>query len=54
MAKKEFLKLTVKKKLKIVRQVIEQNPQSVADFLGGKEKAFHFLIGQVMKPLEAS
>ena len=34
---------------KIVRQVIEQNPQSVADFLSGKEKALHFLIGQAMK-----
>ncbi len=34
---------------KIVRETIEKNPQSVADYLSGKEKALHFLIGQVMK-----
>ncbi|MBP9015690.1 MAG: Asp-tRNA(Asn)/Glu-tRNA(Gln) amidotransferase subunit GatB [Candidatus Atribacteria bacterium] len=33
----------------IVREVIEKNPQSVADYLSGKEKALQFLIGQVMK-----
>ncbi len=33
----------------IVLDVIEKNPQSVADYLGGKEKAFHFLVGQVMR-----
>jgi len=35
--------------LGIVRKVIENNPQSVADYKGGKEKAFGFLVGQVMK-----
>ena len=50
MAKKGISQINSEKEIeKIVRQVIEQNPQSVADFLGGKEKAFHFLIGQVMK-----
>lgn len=34
---------------KLVDQVIEQNPQSVSDFKGGKQKAFGFLVGQVMK-----
>jgi len=34
---------------KIAREAIEKNPQSVADYLSGKEKALHFLIGQVMK-----
>jgi len=29
--------------------VLQENPQSVADFRAGKEKAFAFLIGQVMK-----
>jgi len=33
----------------IVKEVIEKNPQSVADYLSGKEKALQFLIGQVMK-----
>ncbi|HXL02609.1 MAG TPA: Asp-tRNA(Asn)/Glu-tRNA(Gln) amidotransferase subunit GatB [Candidatus Atribacteria bacterium] len=33
----------------IARDVIERNPQSVADYLSGKEKALQFLIGQVMK-----
>ena len=33
----------------IVEQVIANNPQSVADFKAGKEKAIGFLVGQVMK-----
>lgn len=33
----------------IVDQVIEENPRIVQDFLGGKEKSFGFLVGQVMK-----
>ncbi len=33
----------------IVTQVIEANPQSVADFKAGKERAIGFLVGQVMK-----
>jgi len=34
---------------KLVDQVLEENPQSVEDFKNGKEKAFGFLVGQVMK-----
>jgi len=34
---------------KIVDEVIQQNPQSVADYKAGKEKALGFLVGQVMK-----
>ncbi len=33
----------------IIAQVIERNPQSVADFKAGKDKAIGFLVGQVMK-----
>jgi aspartyl-tRNA(Asn)/glutamyl-tRNA(Gln) amidotransferase subunit B len=33
----------------IVDQVVEANPQSVADFKAGKEKAIGFLVGQIMK-----
>jgi aspartyl-tRNA(Asn)/glutamyl-tRNA(Gln) amidotransferase subunit B len=33
----------------IVEQVIADNPQSVADFKGGRDKAFGFLVGEVMK-----
>ena len=33
----------------IVEQVVADNPQSVADFKAGKEKAIGFLVGQVMK-----
>ena len=33
----------------IVLEMIEKNPQSVADYLGGKEKSFNYLVGQVMK-----
>jgi aspartyl-tRNA(Asn)/glutamyl-tRNA(Gln) amidotransferase subunit B len=34
---------------RIVDQVLAENPQSVADFKAGKEKAIGFLVGQVMK-----
>ena len=33
----------------IVNSVIEANPSVVEDFKSGKEKAFGFLVGQVMK-----
>lgn len=33
----------------VVEQVVANNPQSVADFKAGKEKAVGFLVGQVMK-----
>lgn len=33
----------------IARQVIAANPQSVADYLAGKDKAIGFLVGQMMK-----
>ncbi|HEY9061509.1 MAG TPA: Asp-tRNA(Asn)/Glu-tRNA(Gln) amidotransferase subunit GatB [Pseudobacteroides sp.] len=33
----------------IVKKILEANPQSVADFKSGKEKAFGFLVGQCMK-----
>lgn len=33
----------------LVDQVLAANPQQVADFRGGKEKAFNSLIGQIMK-----
>ena len=33
----------------VVRKILESNPQSVADYKSGKEKAFGFLVGQAMK-----
>jgi aspartyl-tRNA(Asn)/glutamyl-tRNA(Gln) amidotransferase subunit B len=33
----------------LVDQVLAENPQSVADFKAGRDKAFAFLVGQVMK-----
>lgn len=33
-------------------KVLEANPQSAADYKGGKEKAFGFLVGQVMRELK--
>lgn len=33
----------------VVREVLTSNTQSVQDYLAGKEKAFAFLVGQVMK-----
>ncbi len=35
--------------LPVVEAVLEENPKVVADYLKGKEKAFGFLVGQVMK-----
>ena len=32
-----------------VREALESNPRAVADYLGGKESAAKFLVGQVMK-----
>ena len=36
----------------VVEQVIAVNPQSVADYRGGKEKALGFLVGQTMKQMK--
>ena len=33
----------------VVMQIIAENPQSVADYKGGKDKAIGFLVGQAMK-----
>lgn len=33
----------------VVNRIIEQNPNSVADYKNGKEKAFGFLMGQLMR-----
>lgn len=35
-----------------VDRVFEQNPKSVADYLGGKEKAIGYLVGQTMKEMK--
>jgi aspartyl-tRNA(Asn)/glutamyl-tRNA(Gln) amidotransferase subunit B len=32
-----------------VKKVVDANPQSVADYKAGKEKAVGFLVGQAMK-----
>jgi len=37
---------------KVLREVIEANPRSVEDYLGGKEKAIGFLVGQTMKAMK--
>ena len=34
---------------KVVLEILANNPQSVADFKGGKDKALGFLVGQAMK-----
>ena len=33
----------------VVTKILEANPQSVADFKAGKDKALGFLVGQAMK-----
>jgi aspartyl-tRNA(Asn)/glutamyl-tRNA(Gln) amidotransferase subunit B len=40
--------------LPIVDAVVERNPQSVQDFLAGRDRAFAFLVGQVMKETKGS
>ena len=35
--------------LAAVREALDNNPQAVEDYLGGKENAVKFLVGQVMK-----
>ena len=37
--------------LAAVEKVFEENPQSIADFRAGKEKALGFLVGQVMREM---
>lgn len=36
----------------VVRGVIEANPKAVEDYLGGKESAIKFLVGQVMREMK--
>ena len=36
----------------IVQSVLDANPQSVADYKGGKDKALGFLVGQTMKAMK--
>ena len=33
----------------VVNKILEANPQSVADYKAGKDKALGFLVGQAMK-----
>lgn len=37
-----------------VKEIVGNNNESVVDFLGGKEKAFAYLVGQVMKATKGS
>jgi len=34
--------------VELIKQVIDDNPASVQDYLGGKRKAFGYLMGRVM------
>ncbi len=46
----DYQPLTDEKEIeKIVDEVLKQYPQSIEDFLNGKDKALAFLVGQVMK-----
>ena len=35
-----------------IQQILTDNPQSVADYKSGKEKAMGFLVGQTMKAMK--
>ena len=35
--------------LKVVLEVLDENPQSIEDFKNGKDRALGFMVGQVMK-----
>ncbi|MCP1102721.1 aspartyl-tRNA(Asn)/glutamyl-tRNA(Gln) amidotransferase subunit B [Aequitasia blattaphilus] len=36
----------------VIQKILQDNPKSVEDFKGGKEKAFGFLVGQTMKVMK--
>lgn len=36
----------------VIKKVLENNPQSVSDYKGGKQKAFGFIVGQCMRELK--
>ncbi len=36
----------------VIREIVQANPQSVADYKGGKQKAIGFLVGQTMKAMK--
>jgi aspartyl-tRNA(Asn)/glutamyl-tRNA(Gln) amidotransferase subunit B len=35
--------------MSFINQILDANPQSIADFKAGKDRALGFLVGQVMK-----
>ena len=35
--------------LEIVKEVLQENPQSIIDYKNGKDRALGFLVGQIMK-----
>jgi aspartyl-tRNA(Asn)/glutamyl-tRNA(Gln) amidotransferase subunit B len=35
--------------LKLVEETLNENPQSILDYHGGKDRALGFLVGQLMK-----
>ncbi|MDO5541607.1 MAG: Asp-tRNA(Asn)/Glu-tRNA(Gln) amidotransferase subunit GatB [Eubacteriales bacterium] len=37
---------------KVIEEIVAANPQSVADYKGGKQKAIGFLVGQTMKAMK--
>ena len=37
---------------KTIEELLEKNPQSVADFKAGKEKAMGFIVGQTMRAMK--
>ena len=36
----------------VIEEIVAANPQSVADYKGGKQKAIGFLVGQTMKAMK--
>lgn len=40
--------------IEIIKNIIEQNPASVEDYLAGKDRAVKFLMGQIMKETKGS
>jgi aspartyl-tRNA(Asn)/glutamyl-tRNA(Gln) amidotransferase subunit B len=36
----------------VIATIVNENPKSVEDYLGGKEKAIGFLVGQTMKQMK--
>ena len=41
-----------RRNIKVVKKIIDENPQSIEDYRNGKKESLGFLVGLVIKKLE--